>query len=82
MNHLSLFTGSGIDGENRMTDAPAIEEIARCPHCGYVGELDEFDSLGLDDGALICPECNHVGETDQETIGGPSAGEESHMLFS
>ena len=56
-----------------MTDAPACEEIARCPHCGYCGELDEFESLGLGDYALICPECSYVGEMEQEKIG-PSAG--------
>jgi len=56
-----------------MTDAPAIEEIARCPRCGYCGELDDFDSLGFGDYALICPECNYFGNMEQEAIG-PSAG--------
>jgi len=61
--------------ELAMTDAPAIEEIARCPRCGYCGELNEFESLGLGDDALMCSECSYVGNMEQEKIG-PSAGEE------
>ena len=57
-----------------MTDAPVIEEIARCPRCGYCGELNEFESLGLGDDALMCSECSYIGEMEQEKIG-PSAGE-------
>ena len=31
--------------ELAMTDAPAIEEIARCPRCGYCGKM-EHEAIG------------------------------------
>ena len=35
----------GSPEELAMTDAPATEEIARCPRCGYCGKM-EHEAIG------------------------------------
>lgn len=34
-----------------------LEDLFRCPECGFTGTLDEFDVLGAADGNLFCPDC-------------------------
>lgn len=31
--------------------------LLRCPHCGFLGDNDDFDVIGADDGNLFCPSC-------------------------
>lgn len=40
-----------------MTPAETGDELARCPLCGFVGDLDDFDVLGADEGNLFCNNC-------------------------
>jgi hypothetical protein len=39
---------------------PAIIDTLqlRCPHCGYVGPMGDFDVVGIGDGWVFCNECN------------------------
>lgn len=33
------------------------DDLEQCPHCCFVGTLDDFDVMGADSGHLFCNQC-------------------------
>lgn len=38
--------------ENRWPD-----DYARCPSCGFIGDMDDFDCIQACDGCVFCQQC-------------------------
>lgn len=34
------------------------EELLRCPYCGAIASLQNYDCMGADDGCIFCNQCN------------------------
>ena len=34
-----------------------IDDLEQCPACCFVGTIDDFDVMGLEDGHLFCNQC-------------------------
>ena len=48
-----------------------LEELIRCPHCGYVETLNGYDVLGADEGCGFCAHCHgQLVLADAEAAGG------------